>query len=352
LGPVSAADIALLRPPSAMWGYNMQVTDAALDQIARAMRERDVTIAYLQDQLASAQRSGSYDEPRGAHARPAFLPPPSLAALEPAGDRGARALSEGQAALAPFEAHEDFEARKPFETPEPHEAPEPEHYDAEDYGPEGYGPEGYGPEDYGPEGYDSEEPDAPEESGAPEELADLEPLEPLEASGPPAAEPPAAEAGPAGAQPAGAQPAAAAPADTRPWPAGARPAEASPAGTRPAADVPTFTPTPTYRQTPFVLKASGPKPPPAPEPREVTQPSVIREAAEEQEDHDPTQPNQALSPQGSFDTHDWWAEQTEAAQKERARRQAAGETDLDTEEEAEEGGRPDGDPLAAEEQGW
>jgi hypothetical protein len=84
----------------------------------------------------------------------------------------------------------------------------------------------------------------------------------------------------------------------------------------------------------------------------VTQPSVIRETAEEQEDHDPTQPNPALSPQGSFDTHDWWAEQTEAAQKERARRQAAGETDLDTEEEAEEGGRPAGDPLAAEEQGW
>ena len=40
LGPVSAADIALLRPPTAMWGYNMQVTDEALDRIARAMRER------------------------------------------------------------------------------------------------------------------------------------------------------------------------------------------------------------------------------------------------------------------------------------------------------------------------
>lgn len=332
LGPVSAADIALLRPPSAMWGYNMQVTDAALDQIARAMRERDVTIAYLQDQLASAQRSGSYDEPRGAHARPAFLPPPYLAGLEPAGDRGALALSEGQAALAPFEAHEDFEAREPFETAEPHEASEPEHYDAdaEDYEAEDYGPEGHGPEDYGPEGYGSEGPDAPGKSGAPEELADLEPLEPLEASGPPAAE--------------------AGPAETRPAEAG--PAQTRPAEARPAADVPTFTPTAAYRQTPLVLKASGPKPPPAPERREVTQPSVIREAAGEQEDHDPTQPNPALSPQGSFDTHDWWAEQTEAAQKERARRQAAGETDLDTEEEAEEGGRPAGDPLAAEEQGW
>src|SRR5882757_3535168 len=39
LGPVSAADIALLRPPTAMWGYSMQVTDGALDQIAKAMRE-------------------------------------------------------------------------------------------------------------------------------------------------------------------------------------------------------------------------------------------------------------------------------------------------------------------------
>jgi hypothetical protein len=70
LGPVSSADIALLRPPTALWGYNMQVTDAALDQIARAMRDRDITIAYLQDQLAGYQRNGSHAEPRGAHARP------------------------------------------------------------------------------------------------------------------------------------------------------------------------------------------------------------------------------------------------------------------------------------------
>jgi len=51
LGPVSAPDVAMLRPPTAMWGYNMQVTDEALDLIARAMRDRDVTIAYLQQQL-------------------------------------------------------------------------------------------------------------------------------------------------------------------------------------------------------------------------------------------------------------------------------------------------------------
>jgi hypothetical protein len=51
LGPVSATDVALLRPPTALWGYNMQVTDEALERIARAMRERDIRIAYLQQQL-------------------------------------------------------------------------------------------------------------------------------------------------------------------------------------------------------------------------------------------------------------------------------------------------------------
>ena len=35
LGPVSAADVALLRPPTALWGYNLQVTDAALERAAR-----------------------------------------------------------------------------------------------------------------------------------------------------------------------------------------------------------------------------------------------------------------------------------------------------------------------------
>jgi hypothetical protein len=52
LGPVSATDVALLRPPTALWGYNMQVTDEALGAIARALRERDIEIAFLQRQLA------------------------------------------------------------------------------------------------------------------------------------------------------------------------------------------------------------------------------------------------------------------------------------------------------------
>jgi hypothetical protein len=52
LGPVSATDVVLLRPPTALWGYNMQVTDEALEHIAQAIRDRDVTIAFLQQRLA------------------------------------------------------------------------------------------------------------------------------------------------------------------------------------------------------------------------------------------------------------------------------------------------------------
>jgi hypothetical protein len=59
LGSVSAADIAMVRPPTAMWGYNVDVTDEVLDQIARAVRERDLEIAYLQDQLAGREMTSA-----------------------------------------------------------------------------------------------------------------------------------------------------------------------------------------------------------------------------------------------------------------------------------------------------
>jgi hypothetical protein len=54
MGPVSASDVVMLRPPTALWGYNMQVTDEALARIAQAVRDRDVTIAYLQQRLADS----------------------------------------------------------------------------------------------------------------------------------------------------------------------------------------------------------------------------------------------------------------------------------------------------------
>jgi hypothetical protein len=49
---VTAADVAMLRPPSALWGYNAQVTDEALSRIAQVITERDVEIAVLRQQLA------------------------------------------------------------------------------------------------------------------------------------------------------------------------------------------------------------------------------------------------------------------------------------------------------------
>ena len=90
LGQVSAPDIALLRPPAALWGYNMQVTDEALDHIARAMRDRDVTIANLQQQLTSrdAQDPSASPAPMAPQApqTPLASPPalqPSLASPLP-----------------------------------------------------------------------------------------------------------------------------------------------------------------------------------------------------------------------------------------------------------------------------
>ncbi len=49
---MTAADVAMLRPPSALWGYNAAVTDEALSRIAQVITERDVEIAVLRQQLA------------------------------------------------------------------------------------------------------------------------------------------------------------------------------------------------------------------------------------------------------------------------------------------------------------
>jgi hypothetical protein len=73
LGPVSATDVALLRPPTALWGYNMQVTDEALDTIARALRDRDIEIAFLQRQLSDLGHEVP-SQLAGAERTPGFSP--------------------------------------------------------------------------------------------------------------------------------------------------------------------------------------------------------------------------------------------------------------------------------------
>jgi len=83
LGPVSATDVALLRPPTAMWGYNVEVTDEALDRIARAMRDRDLTIAYLQQQLAARDPAPAATATNPVAPVDLLPPAPPLALTEP-----------------------------------------------------------------------------------------------------------------------------------------------------------------------------------------------------------------------------------------------------------------------------
>ncbi|MDR0344213.1 MAG: hypothetical protein LBI49_14110 [Nocardiopsaceae bacterium] len=52
LAKVTAADIALLRPPKSLWGYHPGLTEEALAVIAHAVSERDAEIAQLRSQLA------------------------------------------------------------------------------------------------------------------------------------------------------------------------------------------------------------------------------------------------------------------------------------------------------------
>jgi hypothetical protein len=63
LGPVSATDVALLRPPTGIWGYSMQATDEALEQIAEAIRERDVRIVALEQLVTDLSRDHAPSTP-------------------------------------------------------------------------------------------------------------------------------------------------------------------------------------------------------------------------------------------------------------------------------------------------
>ena len=90
LDEVSATDVALLRPPMSLWGYNAQATEDALRVIARSVTARDVEIATLRRELAElrgrqdgARAAGTGDRPT-APAGPAVLAGPASTA-SPAG---------------------------------------------------------------------------------------------------------------------------------------------------------------------------------------------------------------------------------------------------------------------------
>jgi hypothetical protein len=73
---VTAAHVALLRPPLALWGYNVPATEEALGVIARAVTARDTEIATLRAELAdmrarwgAGDSTGTGQSARAAHVR-------------------------------------------------------------------------------------------------------------------------------------------------------------------------------------------------------------------------------------------------------------------------------------------
>jgi hypothetical protein len=107
MGPVTATDVALLRPPANAWGYNMEATDEAMAQIAESIRERDVRIVALEQLVTDLGR-----EP---------APPQLSSSRTGAGRRG-----ELPEATEPGPAIEPGRAALPGGTTEPDEAAEPD----------------------------------------------------------------------------------------------------------------------------------------------------------------------------------------------------------------------------------
>jgi hypothetical protein len=118
---VTADDVASVRPPSSLWGYNVQVTDEALHRIAQVVTERDVEIAVLRQQLAELRAATGRHQPvtaefravrtAGAEVRDAGgAEPPAAAGEKPASAAAARPdvrISDHPAAIAPDMAATD-----------------------------------------------------------------------------------------------------------------------------------------------------------------------------------------------------------------------------------------------------
>jgi hypothetical protein len=71
---VTAADVALLRPPAALWGYDMRATDEALNMVARTVTERDVEIAILRRQISDLEAAAQEPPPPAKPQAPAGPP--------------------------------------------------------------------------------------------------------------------------------------------------------------------------------------------------------------------------------------------------------------------------------------
>lgn len=110
LGPASATDVALLRPPTGLWGYNMQATDEAMEQIAESIRERDVRIVALEQLVTDLSREPAHplSSPHvtARHRRASLDAAEPAAAAEPAWSAES-ARSDGGDLIGPPEQSHD-----------------------------------------------------------------------------------------------------------------------------------------------------------------------------------------------------------------------------------------------------
>jgi len=128
---LTATDVAMLRPPAALWGYNTQVTDEALSRIAQIVTERDVEIAVLRQQLADARSGPRAAGSAGSATRASAIlaePEPAAAAEPEAAEPEAAEPEAAEPEAAEPEAAEPEAAEPEAAEPEAAEpaAPEPE----------------------------------------------------------------------------------------------------------------------------------------------------------------------------------------------------------------------------------
>jgi hypothetical protein len=122
IGPVSATDVALLRPPTGAWGYSMQAMDEALEQIAEAIRERDVRIVALEQLVTDLSRDPT----------PSVTPLASPYASPYGGARHRRTVADTMPDAVNSDPHRTtFDSvstesvRLPFDVPRPGDSPGP-----------------------------------------------------------------------------------------------------------------------------------------------------------------------------------------------------------------------------------
>jgi hypothetical protein len=119
LGPVSATDVAMLRPPTGVWGYNMQVTDEAMEQIAESIRERDVRIVALEQLVTDLSRdSGPMRVLSSPYAGARHRRAAADTAVDPAQAEADPVPTETAGTIPVRLSYEPAEARLPYE-PEP-----------------------------------------------------------------------------------------------------------------------------------------------------------------------------------------------------------------------------------------